>query len=321
MRNAALFPESDQWQESKATKLVQILSAEELSKLNVRSNLQGLRQLMGHLLVMGVSGYLWVTHLGGWLIALPALFVYGFSFASMFAPMHECAHRTAFANMRLNEAVAWFAGLLSFYNSTFYRRYHKWHHRYTQISEKDPELSNGKPANLREYLLEVSGLPWWFKKLRSHWRVATGQLEDCPFIPAAAQSEVINSTRMQLAVYVGAIAISLLFKQPWFLIYWLLPMIVGQPLLRMILLSEHTGCTHDNNPLTNTRTTLTVWPVQFLMWNMPFHAEHHLYASIPFHALPTAHEKLKSHFVYVESGYLKVNRGLIVRLEASPDQT
>lgn len=321
MSDAALFPELDQWRDTKATKLVQILSPEELSELNVRSNLQGLRQLVGHLLIMGISGYLWMTHLGSWLIALPALFIYGFSFAAMFAPMHECAHRTAFAHPHLNEAVAWFAGLLSFYNSTFYRRYHKWHHRYTQIPEKDPELSNGKPTNLREYLLEVSGLPWWISKVRSHLRVATGQLEDCPFIPAAARAEVIASTRMQLAVYGGAISLSLFFQQPWFLVYWLLPLMVGQPLLRIILLSEHTGCTHDNNPLTNTRTTLTIWPLRFLMWNMPFHAEHHLYASIPFHALPAAHAKLKSHFTYVESGYLKVNRSLIARFESFSEQT
>jgi fatty acid desaturase len=32
------------------------------------------------------------------------------------------------------------------------------------------------------------------------------------------------------------------------------------------------------------------------MWNMPFHAEHHLYVSIPFHALPHVHEQLKEHF-------------------------
>ncbi|WP_409881369.1 MULTISPECIES: hypothetical protein [unclassified Nostoc] len=43
---------------------------------------------------------------GNWLVAIPALVIYGFSLASIFAPMYECFHRTAFANNRLNDAVA-----------------------------------------------------------------------------------------------------------------------------------------------------------------------------------------------------------------------
>lgn len=292
----------------------QILSTEELNGLNVRSNRPGLLQLVGHLAVMVVSGYLWADYRDYPLLAIPAVVVYGFSLAAMFAPMHECSHRTAFANNRLNDIVGWLAGVLSFYNSTFYRRYHKWHHRYTQIPDKDPELSDLKANNLWEYLLEISGLVWWWGKLRVHFRVATGQLDDCPFIPETARDEVVGSVRLQLGVYATAIALSIAFQQPWFLLDWLLPLIIGQPILRMILLAEHTGCSLDANYLTNTRTTLTIAPIRFLMWNMPFHAEHHLYASIPFHALPAAHEKLHSHFAYVESGYVNFNRTLIAKL-------
>ncbi len=295
------------------TRAQPLFSTQELSDLNVRSDRKGLLQLAGHLVVMGVSGYWWATHQGE-LLALPALVVYGFSLASMFAPVHECVHRTAFKNQRLNDVVAWFAGLLSFYNSTFYRRYHKWHHRYVQIPGQDPELSDPKPGNLWEYVLEISGLPWWFGKLRGHFRIALGQLENCPFIPETARAEVIRSTRLQLAVYAGAIVLSLVAAQPWFLLYWLLPLAVGQPFLRAILLAEHTGCSYDDNPLTNTRTTYTLWPVRFLMWNMPFHTEHHFQASIPFHALPAAHAKLRPHLAHIDAGYLQVNRDIVAHL-------
>lgn len=310
-------PEPQILADSAQAKPSQILSLEELSALNQRSNLKGLVQLAGHLAVMGTSAYLWGTNLGNWLIAVPSLVVYGFSLAAMFAPMHEGVHRTAFANNRLNDVVAWFAGLLSFYNSTFYRRYHKWHHRYTQIPGKDPELSEPKPSNFWEYALRISGLPWWMGKVRGHFRAAFSQLDDCPFIPETARDEVIRSTQLQLAVYAGAIALSIAFHQPWFVLYWLLPLAVGQPILRAILIAEHTGCTTDDNSLTNTRTTLTLWFVRFLMWNMPFHAEHHLYASIPFHALPAAHEKLRPKFAHVDSGYLTVNRNIMTNLKSA----
>jgi fatty acid desaturase len=87
---------------------------------------------------------------------------------------------------------------------------------------------------------------------------------------------------------------------------WLLPLAVGQPILRFILLAEHTGCSNNDNPLTNTRTTLT-W-FSLMVWNIPFHAEHHLYPSIPFHALPQAHQQLKEHLTVVDRGYVKVHQ-------------
>ena len=291
--------------------LYKILTVQELSLLNNRSNSKGLVQLVFHLTVMGCSGYLWATNFGNWSVAIPALIIYGFSLASMFAPMHECVHRTAFANNRLNDAVAWFSGLLSFYNSTFFRRYHKWHHRYTRVPNKDPELTDPKPSNLGKYLLIISGLPWWWGKIHGHFQVATGQFDNFPFVPEAARAEVMRSTRWQLGIYAGAIALSIVVNQPWFFLYWLLPMLVGEPILRFILLAEHTGCTLDANLLTNTRTTLTLWCIRFFMWNMPFHAEHHLYASIPFHALPKAHQQLSKHFTHIEPGYLKVNWNII----------
>jgi fatty acid desaturase len=306
------LPPADQ--ESWHLKPSQILSADDLRVLNTKSDLQGWRQLTGHLTIMGISGYLWANNLHNLSIALPALLIYGFSLAAMFAPLHECCHRTAFAHSRLNDSVAWCAGLLSFYNSTFYRRYHKWHHRYTQIPDKDPELEDPKPRTLREYVWQLSGIPWWLGKFRGHGRIALGKLEECPYISDTTKEEVVRSTRWQLLVYLGAIGLSLGFQQPWFLIYWLIPLAVGQPILRAILLSEHTGCTNDNNPLTNTRTTLTLLPLRFLMWNMPFHTEHHLYASIPFYALPAAHRQLLPYLGKVDSGYIRVNKEIIINL-------
>ncbi|MEL6136872.1 MAG: fatty acid desaturase [Cyanobacteria bacterium J06628_6] len=290
--------------------LRQLLSAKLLAQLNQRSNQSGTLRFAGHLLVLAISGYLWAAA-PLWL-AIPALVVYGAGLALMFCAMHECAHRTAFASPKVNDAAAWLAGLLSFYNATFYRRYHKWHHRYTQISGKDPELGDPKPTSMVQYGWQLTGLPWWWGRLVAHTKVALGQLDDFYFLPESAYGSVVQSTWLQLGGY-GAIAIlSVLLGHPTFIVtYWLLPLAVGQPLLRFLLLAEHGGCTHDDNPLTNTRTTLTLWPLRFLMWNMPYHAEHHLYPSIPFHALPAAHQTLNAYFETVDVGYLKVHRDLI----------
>lgn len=287
-----------------------LLSKDTLKILNQRSNRKGLLQLTAHLTVMGGSGYLWGSHFEiGWLV-LPLLVVYGFSIASMFAALHECVHRTAFANDRLNDAIAWLAGLLSFYNSTYFRHYHQWHHRYTQIPGKDPELNHPKPNNWWEYLRHLSGLPWWWGRISNHWQLATGKVANVPFLDKT--NAVIRSVRVQLLSYAGAIALTTVLGHPeaifW---YWLFPLAIGQPILRFILLAEHTGCTYDKNPLTNTRTTLTLFPIRLLMWNMPYHAEHHLYPSLPFHALPVAHQKLGCYFQQVATGYIQANQNII----------
>ncbi|MFN5815891.1 MAG: fatty acid desaturase, partial [Pseudanabaena sp.] len=144
-----------------------------------------------------------------------------------------------------------------------------------------------------------------------HFLTAIGNLENCPFIPEGSRAEVIRSNRLQLLVYAVAIAISVYFQQPWFITYWLLPLAVGQPILRFLLLAEHTDRPNTDNMLANTRTTLTLAPLRFLIWNISYHAEHHLYASIPFHQLGAAHAKLSSHFECVENGYVNVHRQII----------
>jgi fatty acid desaturase len=72
-----------------------------------------------------------------------------------------------------------------------------------------------------------------------------------------------------------------------------MPVVLAPPFLRALLIVEHTGCSQDRNGLTNTRTTLTGFPIRFLMWNMPYHAEHHLCPAVPFHRLPALHRLLR----------------------------
>ncbi len=299
---------------------VHLLPNPQLQHLNTRSDLKGGIQLLSHGLVILVSGSLWIWGLsqGSWSWVLPALMIYGISLATLFAPVHECVHRTAFASRWLNDGVAWIAGLLSFYNSSFFRYYHRWHHRYAQIPGKDPELTDPKPQTLGQYFLEIGGWYWWIGRLQFFSHVALGQIERYPFIPNSGKAQVIRSVRIQVLLYGFAIAISVALGYPWIVVLWLLPMIWGQPVLRFILLAEHTGCSTDDNVLTNTRTTLAIWPIRLLMWNMPFHAEHHLYPSIPFHALPTAHQELRSHWTQMAPGYLQANRQIIAGL-GDPD--
>lgn len=64
-----------------------------------------------------------------------------------------------------------------------------------------PELSDRPPANLKEYLWVISGIPWWIGKVQTRIQVALERLENCPYILEPQRSEVIRWTRWQLSVY------------------------------------------------------------------------------------------------------------------------
>jgi fatty acid desaturase len=294
----------------------------DLGELSKRSDARGLARLTGHafaVLCTG-AGYHWVLGSGARsaLAALAAVPL-GFTLVTFFAAMHETVHRTAFATRWLNDAVAWVSGLLSFYNSSFYRPYHGWHHRFTQLSDRDPELQDPKPTSLGSYLLELSALPWWLGKLKTYALLVAGRTSAYPFLTEQSTPVVVRSVRAQMLAYAGAIALSFAVERPLFFVYWLAPVALAQPFLRAILLAEHTGCSNDDDPLTNTRTTHTIGLVRFLMWEMPYHAEHHRYPALPFFALERAHAGLGPSLQHVaRHGYLGFHRELLATFNKEP---
>ncbi len=305
-------------QNSRATPI----PAQELERLQARSDARGLLRLAGHLTAIALCGLVYTLAMKR-SVPVPfqglAALALGFTLVTLFATMHECVHRTAFKSRRLNDGVAWFAGLLSFYSSTFYRPYHGWHHRFTQLPGKDPELEDKKPSSVLGWFVEMSALPWWLGKLRTYLKIALGKTSSYGFLNDKTRPLVVRSVRLQLLTYAAAIGLSVLAGHPYFVTYWLLPVAIAQPLLRAILLAEHGGCSENNDMLSNTRTTYTLAPVRFLMWQMPYHAEHHRYPALPFFSLAPAHERLGPHLSNVaRRGYTGFHASLLKDLSRKP---
>jgi fatty acid desaturase len=228
--------------------------------------------------------------------------------AALFAPLHETTHYTAFRSRRAAGVVGWLAALPSLHNWHFYQPFHLAHHKHTQDPAQDPELAPPPPATRAAYLARVAGLGFWRARLvviAAGWR---GGLSAFAYVHPATAPRVVRSIRAGSAVTVVAVmGAGAAFGCQAPVLYWLVPQLLGQPLLRMYLLAEHTGCTEDRNGLTNTRTMLTNRAVRLLMWNMPFHAEHHLYPFIPFHRLEAAHALLRGRLGAVGPGYARWN--------------
>jgi len=286
-----------------------------IGDLSRRSDLEGGLRLLAHAGCIGATGLLVWLALPSWPLLVPAMVLHGVMLVTLFAPMHECVHRTAFASRPANLVVGWLAGVVSFYNFTFYRHFHAWHHRYTQDPERDPELSPPKAGNRFEYLLELSGGNFWLRRAVDYPKLALGRL-DLPFVPAAARRDIALSMSAQLSIYLAA-AVSIGFGYTAALYFWFLPALLAQPFLRALLVAEHTGCSLDRNGLTNTRTTLAAGPIRLLMWNMPFHAEHHLYPAVPFHQLPALHRHIRERLRHLANGYVAANREVRLSLGES----
>ena len=294
-----------------------VLGSAELRALSGRTNADGAVRLAIHCSLLIGSGWL-VAVAGPWTL-LPAMLVLGVVQVTLFAPAHETMHQTAFAARRANAIVGWLTSCPSLLNAQFYAAFHLAHHRHTQVPGLDPELDTQQvPTSVAGYVKRVLGIPYWRLRLRviaDCWR---GDLGAYPYVGKAVRDRIIVSVRaMSLTMVGGSVISAVLFGWATPFEFWIVPQLIGQPILRAYLLAEHTGCTLDRNGLTNTRTTLTNAAVRMLMWSMPFHAEHHLYPSIPFHRLADAHEMLRDRLGFVQPGYVRWNRefvrGLIAR--------
>jgi fatty acid desaturase len=287
-----------------------------IREFEARSNGKGIAHLLGHLAALVGTGYLLAIAPGS-LWALPATVLHGFVLIFLFAPAHEAIHRTAFKSRSLNDAVAWATGLLLALPPSYFRYFHFAHHRCTQDPARDPELALSKPTTIGGWLLAVSGWHYWRAQLGGLVLHARGRVPE-PFIPPRGRAEIVAEARLVLAVY-AAVAVVSFIAGSWVAVtFWVLPAVAGQPFLRLYLLAEHTGCALSPDMLANSRTTLSNPFVRFFAWNMPYHAEHHAYPSVPFHALPDVHRLLKPDLKVVARGYWAVQREILAALHRAP---
>ena len=285
-------------------------------RLSRRSDARGLLQLGAHTGLLAATTLLLAASRGrAWLPA--AVLAQGIILTFLFCALHESIHRTAFATRAANDVVAWVCGTLLMLPPQYFRCFHFAHHRFTQDPQRDPELASPPLTTLASYLWRVSGLPYWRERLTVTLRHAlTGQVTES-FVPAEKRAVIVREARTLWGCYLCVLAASLYFSTADALLFWVLPALLGQPFLRLFLLAEHTGCALNNDMLINTRTTYTNGALRLLTWRMPYHAEHHLLPSVPFHALARVNALLGERTRTSAPGYLAMHCSLVRQLRAT----
>ena len=136
------------------------------------------------------------------------------------------------------------------------------HHTFTQHPEKDPDKVDF-PSSYLEYLKHVTSFSVWIRILDNIFRHAIGKISSSEknYIPHNEIKSLIFESRMMLAGYFLIAFFSIYFSSLFFLIYWLIPRVLGEPFLRLVRMVEHTGKDETADMIHNTRTS---FPSSFL---------------------------------------------------------
>ena len=276
-------------------------------RLTARSNLHGLAHLAGHGGVIGLLGTLIGAGVPGWWALLP---LQGIAIIFLFTLEHEATHKTPFANVALNDWVGRICGLAILLPFEWFRYFHLGHHRWTNVIGRDPELQTPKPQTRAGWAWHITGLPYWLSQIRLMAQLALGG-GAADYLPTNAMPRIRREVWAMLAIY--SLVAATFFWTSIFIWVWLLPILLGQPALRLYLLAEHGDCPEVANMFENTRTTFTTALIRFFAWNMPYHTEHHVYPAVPFHQLPTLHSLIKDDLRVTSDGYLAFTKDYLAR--------
>lgn len=290
--------------------MMDAVDRETLRLWSQRADAPGLIHLAGHVAALLLTGSLiWISRETLWI--WPAMWLHGVVLIFLFTPLHETIHRTAFKTRALNEAVAFVIGVLVVLPREYFRAFHFAHHRFTQDPVRDPELGSQKPTNLRQWLWHVSGMPYWIAQVRGTVGHALGRANETFYKDDNQRRAVILEARIVLAIYAIVLVASLATGSTVALLYWVVPALLGQPVLRLYLMAEHGLCPLVPDMLENTRTTYTNALMRALAWNMPYHAEHHAYPAVPFHRLAEVNRAVAPRLKVTAPGYIDVQRQIL----------
>jgi fatty acid desaturase len=266
----------------------------DLRQLQRRTNYHGLLRLAAYLALLALFATLTLAGFGpGWTLLF--FLLYGSIYTYSDSIEHETHHRTAFRSIWLNELVHWLAGVLTYKEAIRDRWVHALHHTYTYYRGIDREIEFDRPPNLALGTLNIL-----FGAVRTPYNLAY-TIQDALYplvpvsdatricVPSSEYQKVVWSARANLACYLGVIGLAIGIRSWWPILFTFgarfVAMYIG------IVSAVHHGGLAENVPdwRLNTRTVLVGPVTRLLHWNMNYHLEHHMYPTVPFHALSRLH--------------------------------
>ena len=239
-----------------------------------------------------------------WPIRLACYTAIGVSIHALATLMHEGIHGTLFRNRRLDRWVGFLLGVPALFSFTAYKVAHLIHHRHTRTKLDPDDFTNvSRFRSIRSivfYAWLIVGMPFYLL------HVPIGALR-------------LGRPRERAAIFVEYALMAVLYAAVFFaashwgrwdvLVHcWALPLVVAIALGNTRSWAEH-ALTKPGNPLTHTRTVTSNRLVSFLMCNLNYHLEHHLFQGVPWYNLPKLHTMLAADYrqagAFVHRSYLR----------------
>ena len=205
----------------------------------------------------------------------------------------------------------WATSLL-YYEEPLHRRYsHASHHTHTWIEGEDNQMPYAPiPLTFVGWVAEILGLGLYWHQTKMFVLHSLGIFSENVkrVTPASELPRMQSNTQICVAIYAGLAAISIAAGWLWPLYLIVIPRVLGGPIMNAFILMQHVEMAENQpNIVQSTRSFRTNWFFQFLYFNMNHHIEHHLYPTVPFHALPELSSKLGDQLPAPDPGFLSTH--------------
>jgi len=221
------------------------------------------------------------------LLHLPLYFLMTCSMVGLSILMHESNHNLLFKNRALNRWVGFLCGLPSLVAVSAYRTLHLAHHAHTGTHDDPDSMEESVPKSIPMvfffYIFLFIGAYLYLGHL-------------------VKTSISLANPKMKRQIITEYLLIAATFTALfWFLPFavmlhlWLIPLLIAAQLTNVRGLAEHSLTTHEN-VFTETRTVTSNPFVSFMMNNLNYHLDHHLFPGVPWYNLQRLHDILKDEY-------------------------
>jgi fatty acid desaturase len=283
------------------------IDKERLRELTQRSDLRGLLHagsfLLIYLTTTAIALYFFLQEM--WIAMVAAAYVHSMfhGFLGMGASVHELSHGTAFKSKWLNNFFFRLFAFLTWNSYYHFKESHRRHHMHTAYTNLDKEIP---PEPISFTWPQVIG--WFlfdwaqFKNIMwTNLNHAFGNTDVDFFFWCPLLSKENLKTKKLISwarfMFIGhAILLGLfIYFELWILIFTVnFGYFFATFLVHGCELQQHAGLGQNIPDWRVIAYTADFGPVMsFLYWNMNYHAEHHMYAAVPFYNLPKLHRELQ----------------------------
>lgn len=211
----------------------------------------------------------------------------GLSLSTLSVLSHESSHNLFTRNPRIDRWIGFLCGIPILFSALGYRIMHPIHHKYlrTESDPDDIENTTKDPFLLRWVYVFV-----FFVSVYLYLIMVPANA----FRNGAARQKI--GVIVEFLAMAGFVSLGWMFlPSAWMIEGWLLPLIVAGQVANIRGIAEH-GMTTSGNEMTDTRTVATHPVLSFLMCNINYHIEHHLYPGVPWYNLPKVHRLLQEEY-------------------------